>query len=76
MPKYDIREVRDMSDQDIIDTIEDLKESLQKFRFERATQQLANPRSITDARKKIAQLKMVQHERLLATAQVQKEQKS
>ena len=67
----DIRDIRQLSDEAILDAIEDQKEALYKFRFQKASGQLENPNSLRDARRIIAQLKTVQRERQLAGASAQ-----
>ena len=67
----DIREIRQMSDEDILDAIEDQKETLWKFRFQKASGALENPNALRDTRRVIAQLKTIQRERQLAEASAQ-----
>jgi large subunit ribosomal protein L29 len=67
----DIREVRELSDEDILNAIEDQKETLYKFRFQKASGQLENLNSIRDTRRIIARLKTVQRERQLAATRVE-----
>ena len=67
----DIREIRQMSDEEILDAIEDQKEALYKFRFQKASGALENPNALRDARRIIAQLKTIQRERQLAEASAQ-----
>ena len=67
----DIREIRELNDEDILDAIEDQKETLYKFRFQKASGQLENANSIRDTRRIIARLKTVQRERQLAATRVE-----
>lgn len=61
-----ITEIREMSDERILDTIEDLKETLYRLRFAKASGQLEDTNALTRARHDIARLKTVLRERQLA----------
>ncbi len=67
----DIREIRQMSDEAVLDALEDQKEAMYRFRLQKASGQLENLNSISDTRRTIAQLKTVQRERQLAAARAQ-----
>ncbi|MFN8376277.1 MAG: 50S ribosomal protein L29 [Anaerolineae bacterium] len=67
----DIREIRQMSDEAILDALEDKKEELYRFRLQKASGQLENLNSIGNARRIVARLKTVQRERQLAAAHTQ-----
>ena len=54
-----ISEIRDLSAQEIVDKIQDLKEELFNLRFQNAMNQLDNPMRIVAVKKDIAKLKTV-----------------
>ena len=54
-----INEIRDLSAQEIVDKIQDLKEELFNLRFQNAMNQLDNPMRIVAVKKDIAKLKTV-----------------
>ncbi len=54
-----INEIRDLSGQEIMDKIQDLKEELFNLRFQNAMNQLDNPMRIAAVKKDIAKLKTV-----------------
>ena len=60
-----INEIRDLSSQEIIDKIQDLKEELFNLRFQNAMNQLDNPMRIAAVKKDIAKLKTVLKEQEL-----------
>ena len=60
-----INEIRDLSSQEIVDKIKDLKEELFNLRFQNATNQLDNPIRIAAVKKDIARLKTVLKEQEL-----------
>ena len=60
-----INEIRDLSSQEIVDKIQDLKEELFNLRFQNATNQLDNPIRIAAVKKDIARLKTVLKEQEL-----------
>jgi large subunit ribosomal protein L29 len=66
-----IREIRDLSDEAILDAIEDQKNALYNFRFQKASGQIEDPNSIRITRHIIARLKTVQRERQLTAAREQ-----
>lgn len=69
----DVREIRDMTDEEIIDEIEDMKEAEYKLRLQAASGQLEDLTVLKRTRRDIARLKTVQRERELA-AQVASEE--
>ncbi|NWF67771.1 MAG: 50S ribosomal protein L29 [Chloroflexi bacterium] len=71
----DVRTIREMTDDAILDAIEDHKEMIYKYRFQKASGQLENLNAIRNTRRIIARLKTVQRERQLAAAQQQTAQK-
>ena len=60
-----ISEIRDLSGQEIIDKIQDLKEELFNLRFQNAMNQLENPKRISAVKKDIAKLKTILKEQEL-----------
>ena len=58
-----IKEIRDMSSQDLVKTVDDLKKELFELRFEKATGQIDNPMRLREIRKTIARIKTVLTER-------------
>ena len=60
-----INEIRDLSAQEIVDKIQDLKEELFNLRFQNAMNQLENPMRIGAVKKDIARLKTVLKEKEL-----------
>jgi len=60
-----INEIRDLSGQEILDKIQDLKEELFNLRFQNAMNQLDNPKRISAVKKDIAKLKTVLKEQEL-----------
>ena len=60
-----INEIRDLSAQEIVDKIQDLKEELFNLRFQNAMNQLDNPMRIVAVKKDIAKLKTVLKEQEL-----------
>ena len=59
-------DIRDMTDDDIRDRIEELKEEQFRLRFRSATMELENPQLTKTIRRDIARLKTILHERELA----------
>ena len=60
-------EVRELTDQEIAERIEQLQEERFRLRFRSATQQLENPMLLRHIRRDIARLKTVQRERAAET---------
>lgn len=60
-----INEIRDLSGQEILDKIQDLKEELFNLRFQNAMNQLDNPKRISAVKKDIAKLKTILKEQEL-----------
>jgi len=58
-------EIREMTDDEIRDRIEQLQEERFRLRFRAATQQLENPMLLRNLRRDISRLKTVQRERQL-----------
>lgn len=72
----DIRAIREMSDEQILDEIEDLKQSLFNLRFQEAAGNLENQNVIRYTRRDIARLKTVLRERQLAADAASKEKQN
>ena len=64
-----VKEIRDMSNDDLVKEVASLSEELYNLRFQQATGSLENPARIKDIRKTIARIKTVQTERANAAAQ-------
>jgi large subunit ribosomal protein L29 len=56
-------EIREMTDEEIAERIEQLQEERFRLRFRSATQQLENPMLLRNIRRDIARLKTIQRER-------------
>ena len=63
MARSNTTEVRELTDSDIIQQIDDIRRELFDLRFQRATRQLNNTHRFKEARIKLAQLLTVQNER-------------
>lgn len=59
-------EIRSMTDQQIVGTIDDLKEEWRKLRFDDAVGRLTNTARIRQIKRDIARLKTIQTERRMA----------
>lgn len=64
----DIEDIRDMTDQQIREQLDELREERFRLRFRAATMELENPRLLSQLRRDIARVRTVQRERELATA--------
>ncbi|MEQ8672898.1 MAG: 50S ribosomal protein L29 [Aggregatilineales bacterium] len=62
----DVREIRQMSDSDLLDAVEDKKEELFNLRFQKASGQLENTNIVGNVKRDIARLYTVLNERNLA----------
>lgn len=60
-----VKEIRDLSDGELGQKLESLKEELFNLRFQLATGQLENPARIADVRKTIARVQTIIREREL-----------
>ena len=67
------QEIRNLSDDAILDAIEDQKIAIFNLRFQRATGQLEDTNSIRKAKREIARLKTIMRERQLAAQAVKEE---
>ena len=64
-----VKEIRDMSNDELVKEVASLSEELYNLRFQQATGSLENPARIKDIRKTIARIKTVQTERANAAEQ-------
>ena len=60
-----INEIRDLTNDELNQKLEGLKQELFNLRFQHATNQLDNPRVITEVKRTIAQIKTILREREL-----------
>lgn len=63
-----VKEIRDKSNEELSQEVEELKKELYNLRFAQATGSLDNPARMRDIRKTIARIKTVQTERERAGA--------
>jgi large subunit ribosomal protein L29 len=68
-------DIRKMTDEQVLNAIEDGKEALFNLRFQQASGQLEDVNALTRTRRDIARLKTVLRERQLASAHVSDEGK-
>lgn len=68
-----IREIRQMTDEQILDALEDQKEAMFNLRFQKASGQLEDTSVPRRTRRIIARLKTVMRERQLAAEAARKE---
>lgn len=66
-----IRELRDMSDQELLDALTDKKEAFFNLRFQNASGQLEDSNAMRYVRREIARIKTVIRERQLAAQLVE-----
>jgi large subunit ribosomal protein L29 len=62
-------ELRELSDAELVEKLEECKEELFNLRFQNVTGQLDNPRRLLQVRKDIARVMTVQNERARAAEQ-------
>ena len=60
-----INEIKDLTNEELNQKLEDLKKELFNLRFQHATNQLDNPRVITEVKRTIARIKTILREREL-----------
>ena len=65
MIRVKVNEIRDYTDMELNQKLGELKEELFNLRFQLATNQLDNPRVITDVKRTIARIKTILREREL-----------
>jgi large subunit ribosomal protein L29 len=68
-----VSELREKSDEELLDEIEDLKEALFKLRLQKSSGQLENENVIKQTRHDIARCRTIMRERQLAAERVAKE---
>jgi large subunit ribosomal protein L29 len=68
-----IREIRQLSDDEILNALEDQKEALFNLRFQKASGQLEDTNMPRKVRKDVARLKLVLRERQIAAELAHKE---
>ena len=61
-----INEIRDLTEMELNQKLDELKAELFNLRFQHATNQLDNPKVITDVKRTIAKIKTILRERELA----------
>ena len=61
-----VKDIRELSDEELIKNMEDAKEELFNLRFQLATGQLDNALKIRDVRRRIARVQTIRRERELA----------
>lgn len=60
------KDIRNLSDQDLSQKLQDLKQELFNLRFQIASGQLENPNAIGTVKKDIARVRTIQQERAIA----------
>lgn len=66
-----VKDIRELSDEELIKNMDDAKEELFNLRFQLATGQLDNALKIRDVRRRIARVQTVRRERELAAAKAE-----
>lgn len=66
-----VKDIRDLSDEELAKKMEEVKEELFNLRFQLATGQLDNGLKIRDARRQIARIQTIRRERELAVAKAE-----
>lgn len=65
----DVKELRDMTDEELLQKAQQLKQELFNLRFQQATGRIENVMRIKQARRDIARIKTILRENSLAAAQ-------
>ena len=65
------KDIRDLSDDELLQKLADAKEELFNLRFQLATGQLDNPLKLREARREIARVQTIQRQRELAATRVE-----
>ncbi len=65
------KELRDMTDDELLEQLNDAKEELFNLRFQLATGQLDNPMKLKETRRVIARVQTVRREREMAAAKAE-----
>jgi large subunit ribosomal protein L29 len=60
-----VKDIRELSDEEIIGKIDDARKEIVKLRFELASSKLRNTASISNAKKRLARLLTIKNEREL-----------
>ena len=68
MSQQDVRELRDQSDEALQKELDQAHEALFKLRFQAATRQLADNSQVKKARRRVALIKTLLHERRTGAA--------
>lgn len=66
-----VKDIRDLSDEELVKKMEEAKEELFNLRFQLATGQLDNGLKIRDARRQIARIQTIRRERELVAAKAE-----
>lgn len=66
MPKLQVADIRRLSDEKLLDAIEDKREELFNLRFQKASGQMEDTNALRYAKREMARLLTVQRERALA----------
>lgn len=66
-----VKDIRDLTDDELAKQLEEAKEELFNLRFQLATGQLDNGLKIRDARRQIARVQTIRRERELAAAKAE-----
>jgi len=66
-----VKDIRDLSDEELAKKMEEAKEELFNLRFQLATGQLDNGLKIRDARRQIARIQTIRRERELVAAKAE-----
>ena len=69
MAEQSVRDIRILTDEQLVDAIEDQREKIFNLRFQKAANQLEDGNLLRLAKRGLARLLSVQHERLLAAQQ-------
>lgn len=69
MAEQSVRDIRAFTDEQLVDAIEDQREKIFNLRFQKAANQLEDGNLLRLAKRGLARLLSVQHERLLAVQQ-------
>ncbi len=76
MAEQSVRDIRILTDEQLVDAIEDQREKIFNLRFQKAANQLEDGNLLRLAKRGLARLLSVQHERLLAAQQSAEGEKS
>ncbi|MDZ4670859.1 MAG: 50S ribosomal protein L29 [Phototrophicales bacterium] len=69
MAEQSVRDIRNMTDEQLVDAIEDQREKIFNLRFQKAANQLEDGNQLRYAKRGLARLLGMQHERALAAQQ-------